>query len=79
MYECFELFPIPYPREELKRAFERTLTEDFLKQGVTTVHELSVTQAANGLYQELHDEGILPVRLHIGYMIYPALQPGDRS
>jgi predicted amidohydrolase YtcJ len=75
LYECFELFPIPYPREELKRALETTLTEDFLKQGVTTVYELSVTQAANGLYQELHDEGRLPVRLHIGYMIYPALQP----
>jgi hypothetical protein len=36
---------------------------------------LSVTAAANGLYQELHDEGKLPVRLQIGYMIYPALQP----
>ena len=75
LYECFELFPITYPRAELKRALETTLTEDFLKQGVTTVYELSVTQPANGLYQELHDEGKLPVRLHIGYMIYPALQP----
>jgi predicted amidohydrolase YtcJ len=75
LYECFELFPIPYPRAELKHALETTLTEDFLKQGVTTVYELSVTQPANGLYQELHDEGKLPVRLHIGYMIYPALQP----
>jgi len=75
LYECFELFPITYPRAELKRALETTLTEDFLKQGVTTVYELSVTQPANGLYQELHDEGRLPVRLHIGYMIYPALQP----
>ncbi len=75
LYECFELFPITYPRAELKHALETTLTEDFLKQGVTTVYELSVTQPANGLYQELHDEGKLPVRLHIGYMIYPALQP----
>ena len=75
LYECFELFPITYPRVELKHALETTLTEDFLKQGVTTVYELSVTQPANGLYQELHDEGKLPVRLHIGYMIYPALQP----
>jgi predicted amidohydrolase YtcJ len=75
LYECFELFPIPYPRNELKQALETTLNEDFLKQGVTTVYELSVTPAANGLYQELHDEGKLPVRLHIGYMIYPALQP----
>jgi predicted amidohydrolase YtcJ len=75
LYECFELFPITYPRPELKHALETTLTEDFLKQGVTTVYELSVTQPANGLYQELHDEGKLPVRLHIGYMIYPALQP----
>ena len=53
LYECFELFPITYPRAELKHALETTLTEDFLKQGVTTVYELSVTQAANGLYQEL--------------------------
>ncbi len=75
LYECFELFPITYPRAELKHALETTLAEDFLKQGVTTVYELSVTQPANGLYQELHDEGKLPVRLHIGYMIYPALQP----
>jgi predicted amidohydrolase YtcJ len=75
LYECFELFPITYPRAELKHALETTLTEDFLKQGVTTVYELSVTQPANGLYQELHDEGKLPIRLHIGYMIYPALQP----
>lgn len=75
LFECFELFPIAYPRDELKHALETTLTEDFLKQGVTTVYELSVTTPANGLYQELHDEGKLPVRLHIGYMIYPALQP----
>ena len=75
LLECFELFPIPYPRAELKQALEKTLFEDFLKQGVTTVYELSVTAAANGLYQELHDEGRLPVRLQIGYMIYPALQP----
>ena len=75
MFECFELFPISYPRAELKRALETTLTDDFLKQGVTTVYELSVTTAANGLYQELYDEGRLPVRLQIGYMIYPALQP----
>jgi predicted amidohydrolase YtcJ len=75
LFECFELFPIAYPRAELKRALQKTLTEDFLEQGVTTVYELSVTVPANGLYQELHDEGRLPVRLHIGYMIYPALQP----
>jgi hypothetical protein len=75
MFECFELFPIQYPEQEFKRALADTLTEDFLKHGVTTVYELSVTPAANGLYQQLHDEGQLPVRLHIGYMIYPALQP----
>ncbi|HEY7700620.1 MAG TPA: amidohydrolase [Vicinamibacteria bacterium] len=75
LLECFELFPIPYPREELKKALEKTLREDFLMQGVTTVYELSVTAPANGLYQELHDEGKLPVRLQIGYMIFPALQP----
>jgi predicted amidohydrolase YtcJ len=75
LYECFELFPIAHARADLKQALESTLTEDFLKQGVTTVYELTVTPAANGLYQELHDEGKLPVRLHIGYMIYPALQP----
>jgi predicted amidohydrolase YtcJ len=75
LFECYELFPIVYPRAELKHALEKTLREDFLEQGVTTVYELAVTAAANGLYQELHDEGKLPVRLHIGYMIYPALQP----
>ena len=75
LYECFELFPIPYARADLKQALASTLTEDFLKQGVTTVYELTVTPAANGLYQELHDEGKLPVRLHLGYMVYPALQP----
>jgi predicted amidohydrolase YtcJ len=74
-YECFELFPIPYGHDDLKQALVSTLTEDFLKQGVTTVYELTVTPAANGVYQELHDEGKLPVRLHLGYMIYPALQP----
>jgi predicted amidohydrolase YtcJ len=74
-YECFELFPIPYEHDDLKQALVSTLNEDFLKQGVTTVYELTVTPAANGLYQELHDEGKLPVRLHLGYMIYPALQP----
>jgi predicted amidohydrolase YtcJ len=75
LLENFELFPIPYPPAELKRALQTTLIEDFLKQGVTTVYELTVTPAANGLYQELHDEGKLPVRLHLGYMVYPALQP----
>lgn len=74
-YECFELFPIRYPKEKLKAAFADTLFNDFVKQGTTTVYELSVSPVANGLYQELYDEGKLPVRLHIGYMIYPALTP----
>ena len=75
LLESFELFPIPYPPADLKRALVTTLTDDFLKQGVTTVYELTVTPAANGLYQELRDEMKLPVRLHLGYMVYPALQP----
>jgi predicted amidohydrolase YtcJ len=75
LLENFELFPIPYPPADLKRALAATLTEDFLKQGVTTVYELTVTPAANGLYQELRAEGKLPVRLQLGYMVYPGLQP----
>jgi len=74
-YENYELFPIPYQHDEMKRAIEKTLDDDFVKQGTTTVYELSVTQAGNSIYQELHDEGRLPVRMHIGYMIYPALEP----
>jgi predicted amidohydrolase YtcJ len=74
-YECFELFPITYNRDKLKSALADTLYNDFLKQGTTTVYELTVSPVANGIYQDLLAEGKLPVRLHIGYMVYPALTP----
>lgn len=73
--ECFELFPIPYPATNLKNALEQTMREQFLAHGVTTVYELPASAPAFRLYQELRDEGRLPVRLHLGYTVAPALQP----
>jgi predicted amidohydrolase YtcJ len=73
--ECFELFPIPYPAPDLKLALETTLRDHFLANGVTTVYELPASSQAFRFYQELHDEGRLPVRLQVGYTVAPALQP----
>ena len=39
------------------------------------MYQSTVSPPANGLYQELRAEGRLPVRLQLGYMVYPALQP----
>ncbi len=52
-----------------KKAIARTLTDFFLDKGVTTVFDMSSPEIAFRAYQELKQEGALPVRLLMGFMI----------
>ncbi|MFQ5932405.1 MAG: amidohydrolase [Nitrospiraceae bacterium] len=74
--EAFDLFAIPpYPHDELREAIRDTLTEIFLKQGVTTVYALPATASGVRAYQELREQGELPVRVHLNFTIAPGHQP----
>ena len=74
--EAFDLFAIPpYPYDELREAIRETLTEVYLKQGVTTVYALPATADGVRAYQELHDREELPVRVHLNFTIAPGHQP----
>ncbi|MEE9218230.1 MAG: amidohydrolase, partial [Acidobacteriota bacterium] len=74
--EAFDLFAIPpYPHDELREAIRKTLTEIFLKQGVTTVYALPATGSGVRAYQELWEQGNLPVRVHLNFTVAPGHQP----
>ncbi|MGH9321826.1 MAG: amidohydrolase [Vicinamibacteria bacterium] len=66
------LVHIPPPsHEEMRGAIRATLGDLFLKQGVTTVYEMPHAVEPVQIYQELKDDGMLPVRLAISYFIGP--------
>lgn len=72
--ESFDLLKNPpYPTAELKAAIERTLHEQYLQQGVTSVYDMPGNQAIPQ-YQALHKEGKLAVRLRITYTMWPGSQ-----
>ena len=64
-------YPVPqftYP--QAKEALRETLTDFYLNKGVTTVTDMSDPIPAYRAYQELKDEGKLPVRLTLNYIIH---------
>lgn len=73
--------PAPWPKAdeftypEMKAAV-RTILEDFyLKKGVTTVSDMSSSQAYRA-YQELRAEGKLPTRVRLNYFVRTSAAPG---
>jgi predicted amidohydrolase YtcJ len=72
--ESFDLLNIPqYPADELRRGIERTLREQYLQQGVTSVYDMPGNQAIPQ-YEALHKAGKLPVRLRVSYTMWPGSQ-----
>jgi len=70
-------YPVPqFKYAEAKEALRETLTDFYLKKGVTTVTDMSDPALTYRAYQELRDEGKLPVRLTLNYIIRPDT-PGE--
>src|SRR5579863_1320583 len=65
-------YPVPrFTFAQAKEALRETLTDFYLKKGVTTVTDMSDPALAYRAYQELEADGKLPVRLTLNYIIYP--------
>jgi len=65
-------YPVPrFTQDQAREALRETLTDFYLKKGVTTVTDMSDPVLAYRAYQELRDEGKLPVRLTLNYIIRP--------
>lgn len=63
-------YPVPgFTYDQAKDALRQTLTDFYLKKGVTTVTDLSEPALAYRAYQELRAEGKLPTRLTLNYII----------
>lgn len=60
----------PRSRDELKEDMIRTIREMFIKQGVTSVHEIPASTLGVSVYQELLEEGQLPLRVTL-YPVVP--------
>jgi predicted amidohydrolase YtcJ len=74
--EGFDLLRIPWaPDEALKEALRKTLEEQFLSRGITTVYELPASAGGVRCYQQLAREARLPVRLTLNITIAPGHQP----
>jgi predicted amidohydrolase YtcJ len=75
--------PIPESTfEEMRSWIPKTLRAFYLEKGVTSVYDMSSADVAYRIYQELKDEGELPVRLLISYWladIEPVLRIGIRT
>jgi len=73
-------YPVPeFTYEQAKRAVRETLTDFYLKKGVTTVTDMSEPSLAYRAYQELHAEGTLPVRVTLNYVIHPEAAGGTEA
>ena len=79
--EAFDVFPMPpLPYDELREAIRDTLADVWMKTGVTTVYALPATTGGVRAYQQLHDDGELPVRIHLNFTAAPGHQPfGDMA
>ena len=65
-------YPVPqFTVAQATEALRETLTDFYLKKGVTTVTDMSDPTLAYRAYQELRAEGKLPVRLTLNYIIRP--------
>jgi predicted amidohydrolase YtcJ len=72
--EAFDLLKIPpYPPAELRAGIARTLDQQYLRQGVTSVYDMPGNQAIPQ-YEALHRAGRLPVRLRVTYTMWPGSQ-----
>jgi predicted amidohydrolase YtcJ len=72
--EAFDMLNIPpYPPAQLKAGIEKTLREQYLMQGVTSVYDMPGNQAIPQ-YEALHREGKLAVRLRVTYTMWPGSQ-----
>jgi len=64
------VYPVPeFTYEQAKEALRQTLTDFYLKKGVTTVTDLSDPTLAYRAYQDLRAEGKLPTRVTLNYLI----------
>lgn len=74
--EGFDLLAIPRAGyRDLKEALRQELFDTFLAQGITSVYELPISVNAIHAYQELLNEGRLPVRVALWYTLPPGHQP----
>jgi predicted amidohydrolase YtcJ len=63
-------YPVPqFTFAQAKEGLRETLTDFYLKKGVTTVTDMSDPVPAYRAYEELRTEGKLPVRLTLNYII----------
>jgi predicted amidohydrolase YtcJ len=64
--------PVPPPTyEQLSEWIPVTLTDFYVKHGVTTVYDMSSPLVAYRIYQTLKEQNKLPCRMVISYMIGP--------
>ncbi len=79
--ESFDVFPMPpFASDELREAIRDTLADVWMKNGVTTVYALPATTGGVRAYQQLREEGELPVRIHLNFTAAPGHQPfGDMA
>ena len=76
LLEAFDVLAIPpYPYDEVREAIRRTLEDIFLKQGVTTVYALPASAGGVRAFQDLWENGELPVRVHLNITAAPGHQP----
>src|SRR5262249_19514397 len=73
--------PVPWPKGEvfsypqLKEAVRNILEKFYLEKGVTTVSDMSSPETYHA-YQELRNEGQLPTRLRVNYVISNGVAAG---
>jgi predicted amidohydrolase YtcJ len=64
--------PLPLPTyKEMQQWIPASLNDFYLKRGVTTVYDMSDPQVAYRIYREARDNGELPVRMVLSYIIGP--------
>jgi predicted amidohydrolase YtcJ len=75
--------PIPHSTfEEMRQWLPKTLRDFYLSKGVTSVYDMSSPDVAYRIYQELKDQGELPLRILISYRftdVEPLLRIGIRT
>lgn len=68
--EAMHLLATPEPTyAELREAIQKTFVDPFLANGVTSVYTMPHRKDALRIYQELRDEGKLPLRLIVSFFV----------
>src|SRR5690554_353646 len=74
--EGFDLMRIPpVSQDALEDSLQRSLTTQFLANGVTTVYELPASPEGARAYQALARRGALPIRMTLNPIVRPGHQP----